>query len=139
MRHRCGPYSRTGPFLAARHSAAGDCDFQAIAATRPLALHEVERGRVHAVAQAGGLGAVIEEVAQVRVTLDAPHLRALHADAAVGVDLDVLFGNGRPEAGPAGARVELSLRAEQGILAAHATENPLGVQLPVLAGEGALG
>src|ERR1039458_5987571 len=62
--------------------AAFGCDAEVTVAAMPpanccpptLALHEIQRGRVHAVAQAGRLGAVIEEVAQVRVALDAPHL-----------------------------------------------------------------
>src|SRR5208337_1451914 len=95
--------------------------------------------RVHAVAQAGGLGAVVEDVAQVRVALGAQHFVAGHTDAAVGLVLHVLLGDRLPEAGPAGAGVELGRRAEQRVLAADAAEDPLGVQVPVLAGEGALG
>src|SRR5271169_2564125 len=69
----------------------------------PLALDEQQRCRVHAVAQAGRLGAVVEDVAEVGVALGALDLVAGHAQAAVGVLLHVLLRDGLPEAGPAGA------------------------------------
>jgi len=54
------------------------------------------------------------------VALAAEHFGALHAEAAVGFLGDVLFGDGSPEARPAGAGLELSVGAEQRIAAADA-------------------
>jgi hypothetical protein len=51
---------------------------------------EAKGGRVEAVAQAGGLGAVVEEVAQVRAAVERTHLGALHAGGVVGVRGDIV-------------------------------------------------
>ena len=50
--------------------------------------------------------------------------------------LDILFGERRPKAGPASARLIFSLRAEESRVAADATEEALLVQIPILPGEG---
>src|SRR5436190_4052774 len=75
---------------------------------------ERERDRVHAVAVTRrGLRGVVEEMAEVRVTGGAPHLRADHAEAAV---LDQPYGvgvGGVVERWPAAVRVELRRRPEQ--------------------------
>ena len=76
-------------------------------------LVEVERQAVHAVALAGGLRAVGEDVAEVRAAAPAAHLGADHA---VGAVLDQLDGVGDlrlVEARPAAARLELRRRVEQ--------------------------
>src|SRR5271157_3784093 len=104
-----------------------------------LALDEEQRRRIHAVAQAGRLGAIVEDVSQVRVTFCTQHLVAGHAKAAVRVLLYVLLRDRFPEARPAGAGIELGGGGEQGVLAAHATEDAFGMQVPVLAGERLLG
>jgi hypothetical protein len=58
--------------------------------------HEVEGGRVHAVAQAGGFGAVVEDVAEVGVAFAAEDFGSGHEPALVG-----LLGDGvRVDAGP---------------------------------------
>src|SRR5690606_39255116 len=49
---------------------------------------ELQAGGVDAVAEPGGLRAVLEDVAQVRVAAVAGHLRAAHPVAVVGVQVD---------------------------------------------------
>src|SRR5690606_910631 len=62
---------------------------------------EVERGRVHAVALAGGGGPVGEDVAEVRVAGAAADLRAHHAVARVGEEPHPVWRDRLPEARPA--------------------------------------
>src|SRR5258705_100188 len=77
------------------------------AVQRPaLRLREPERDGVDAVPQAGGFGAVTEQVAQVRVAAAARHLTLHGARAGLAVH-HVFFGDGLPVAGPSGSGVEL--------------------------------
>src|SRR6266508_2518096 len=62
-----------------------------------------ERGGVDAVAQAGGPGTVLEDVAEVAAARAAVHLGARHPQHAIGLGVHAAF-HGRPEAGPAGPR-----------------------------------
>src|SRR3954468_11234975 len=84
-------------------------------------------------------GAVLEDMPQMRAALFAHHLGSPHAECAVGFSLHVFLGDRRPEAGPSRARLELGVRAEQGVRAAHAEVRPLLVVLIILARERALG
>src|SRR5580698_2083554 len=59
--------------------------------------------------------------------------------AGVGLHFDVVLGNGRPEAGPAGARIELGIRFKQRCPAAHALVSAGLMIVPVLARECRLG
>src|SRR5215469_639110 len=52
---------------------------------------------------------------------------------------DVLFGNGLPKAGPAGAGLEFGLRVEQDRVAADAVIKPIRVITGISASKGALG
>src|SRR5439155_4571906 len=52
--------------------------------------------------------------------------------------LDILFGERRPKAGPASARLKLGLRAEESRVAADATEETPLVQIPIGPGKGHL-
>src|SRR6202011_4379457 len=82
---------------------------------------ELERRRVDAVAQAGRLRAVVEDVAQVATAIAALHFGAAHAVAAVRFRLDgFLLGRG-VEARPARTRVELLVRAEQNLATTSAS------------------
>src|SRR5256885_1530680 len=98
---------------------------------------ERQRQAVHAVAQARGLGAVVEDMAQVAAAAAAMHLGAQHAVGAV-----LARGHGLvqrlPEAGPAGAAVELGLGREQRQRAARAGKGAGAVLLVQGAGAGAL-
>src|SRR6185503_14261852 len=104
-----------------------------------LRLLELERRGVHAVAQARGLGAVVEDVPEVRVATRAQHLGALREPAVVLLLRDVLLRHRLEEARPAGAGVELGLGAEERQAAAGALVHARVLGGVVLAGEGALG
>src|SRR5487761_2270766 len=95
----------------------------------------MERGRVDAVAQARGPGAVGEDVAQVRSALRALDLDAAHAMAHILDCLQVFFVHRRIETGPAAAGFELGSGTEQLGVAANAAIRPVVVKIPVLAGE----
>jgi hypothetical protein len=69
----------------------------------------------------------------------AQNLRAHHAEAAVRAELDVLRHRGLKEAGPAGAGVELCVRAEQLRPAPGAAIDAVVLDVPVGAREGSLG
>jgi hypothetical protein len=100
---------------------------------------KAERGGVDAVAQAGGRGAVVEDVGQVGVALAAQRLGAAHEQAVIGLGAHVLRGGRRPETRPAGTGLKLFVAAEQGVAAAHAAIHTGFVIIPVAAGKGALG
>ncbi len=72
-----------------------------------------ERGRVDAVAQPGRLGAVVERVAEMRVTPHTVDLSADHAVAHVALGADIFGGHRLEKPRPAGAGVELRVRAKQ--------------------------
>jgi hypothetical protein len=72
-------------------------------------LYEPHCSGVHAVAQSGWTGTVIEDVAQMRIALATGNCRALHAKGHVLYFKDVLLGNGLPEAWPSRTGFELGL------------------------------
>src|SRR5437667_11988876 len=67
-----------------------------------LFFFEFQRGGVDAIAEASGPRAVVKDVPEVRVADAAFDFRALHTEARVAGELDVLFRDGRPEARPPG-------------------------------------
>src|SRR4029079_12963886 len=81
---------------------------------------ELERDSVHAIAQARGLGPVVEHVAQMPAAAAAMHLRARHEQAFVVGGGDGVLQR-RIEAGPAGAAVELGGGGEERQVAAGAS------------------
>src|SRR5579862_5724944 len=85
--------------------------------------NELQRHAVVAIAQAGGLGTVVEHVALVSQALGAVVLGALLDDLEVGL-LAQCAGRLGIETRPAGAAVELPLRLEQRQAAAEADEGP---------------
>ena len=99
---------------------------------------ELQRHAVHAVAQAGGLGPVVEHVAEMAAAATAMHLGAQHEQAAVAGGADGVVER-RVEAGPAGAAVELGGGGEQRQVAAGAVVGAGAVLLVERAGAGALG
>src|SRR6185369_13803636 len=103
---------------------------------RLFLLHQVEGSRVHAVAQAGGAGAVVEDVAEVATAAAAQDLGAHHPEGAVLVVLHRLGPDRLPEAGPAGSGVELGVAREQLLPAGGADEDARPVVVPVGVGEG---
>ena len=99
---------------------------------------EVQRGRIHAVAQARVGGPVGKHVAQVGAALGADGLGAHHAVAGVGDFLDGA-GHRLREARPAAAGVELGGGIEQLGAAADAVVAAVVPHRLVFAGEGPLG
>src|SRR5271166_1485381 len=74
-------------------------------------------------------------MAEVGGAIGAQHPRALPEETHGGLGSDVVFRNRRPETGPARARIELLLRAEQRVAAADATVNSLlRSDFPITAG-----
>src|SRR5688572_23401234 len=93
--------------------------------------NEAERHRVHAVAQAGGSRAVVENMAEMRgATCAADFLPARAGGLALALD-QVMARDGLPEARPAGAGVVLGLGVVQRGIAADAAIEPRP-RLPVV-------
>ncbi|MPN07573.1 hypothetical protein SDC9_154844 [bioreactor metagenome] len=99
---------------------------------------EIQRGRVHAVAQAGVGGTVGKDMAQMGSAVAAHSLGAYHAVAAVH-DIGDGAGQGLVKAGPAAAGVKLGMGVEQLVAAADAVIAAIGPELLVFAGERPLG
>src|SRR5580692_5649054 len=99
-------------------------------------LYESHRCRVHAVTQPRGSGAVIEDVAQMRIAQSAGNGRANLHQASIDSIHNILLRDGLPEARPARARIELGCRIEQSQIAADATEDAAVMQVPTVAGKG---
>ena len=100
---------------------------------------EIKRSGVDAIAEAGGAGAVGEDVAEVGVALGAAHFDAAHAVAGV---FDGAQGGVRHRfevTRPAAAGIELRGRVEQGRGAADAAVDAVLVVVPILAGKRPLG
>src|SRR5438093_12967400 len=113
-------------------------------APRPLLLlallrDERHRRRVHAVAQAGRRGAVVEDMAEMSAAARARHLVAHHAETAVDGGLHMGLRDRGPEARPAGSGFELGGGVEQLEPAARALVDASGMVVPVGACEGRLG
>ena len=71
--------------------------------------NEAQRRGVHTVAKPGRLRAVVEDVTEMRVAEFAAYGGAHHAEGGVPLLDDVLLSDGSPEAGPAGAGLELRI------------------------------
>src|SRR5579883_1528488 len=99
---------------------------------------KIQGKAVHAVAQAGGLRPVVEDVAKMPAAAAAMHLRSQHPEGTVLGDADGVVER-LIEARPAGAALELGLGGEQGQVAAGAGEDALAVLVQERAGPGALG
>src|SRR5580698_3682626 len=116
------------------HSSIFNHHFQSL---RSGELNEMERQGVHAVAKPGWPGTVVEYMAEMRVAEAARDRGARHAERKVADLAHVFLRNGLPEAGPAGARLEFGLGAEQGRGAANAAIEAFVVIVPIFAGIGA--
>src|ERR1700722_8083365 len=99
---------------------------------------ELQRKTVHAVAQAGRLRTVIEDVAEMAAAATAMNFATQHAEGAV-----FPFAHGIVErlieARPAGAAFEFGFRREQRQVAAGAGEDTFAVLLQQRAGPRTLG
>src|ERR1700759_26022 len=87
-----------------------------------------QRKTVHAVAQAGRLRSVVENVAEMAAAAAAMDLGAQHAEGAVFRLADRILQR-LVEAGPAGAAFELGVGGEQRQVAAGAGEGALAMLL----------
>src|SRR5437879_6101098 len=105
----------------------------------PLSLDEAQGRGVHAVAEAGGFGPVIEDVPEMSVASAARDGRPGDAQAEIRMLFDVLFRKRRPEARPAGPGFEFRVRAEQRRVAADAAVQAFVVKIPVRSGKRPLG
>src|SRR6185369_11323022 len=103
-----------------------------------LLLLELERRAVHAIALAGRLGAIREDMAEMAAALGAMDLGSGHEVAGVGRGLDGV-GDRRPEGRPARAAFVLGTRVEQGLAAAGTAEGASALLVVERAGEGPLG
>src|ERR1700750_351532 len=88
-----------------------------------LLLLEGQRSTVDAVAHSRGLWTVGKEMAEVGSAGRARHLDALHPVRVVFVSLDRFGRDGKPEARPSAARLELLVRGEQGSVTGSAVVN----------------
>jgi hypothetical protein len=100
---------------------------------------EVEGGGVDAVELAGGVGAVGEDMTEVAAALGTGNFDATHAEGAVVMEVDGVFGEGLEETGPAGSGLELGVGFEEGSVAGGAVVEAVGVVIDEGAGEGAFG
>src|SRR5580704_918490 len=75
-----------------------------------LLLLEVQRRRIHAIAQLRRLRTIVEDVPQMRAALAAHRFDAPHPVAVVFFGLDVVFRHRRIEARPAAAGIVFRLR-----------------------------
>src|SRR6516164_339274 len=99
---------------------------------------KVKRRPIHAIAQPGGLRAIVENVAEMAAAAAAMHLGAGHEEAAVGLRLDRLLDR-RRKARPSRSAVELGIGGEQRLAATGAVVDALAVFLVERARAGALG
>src|SRR5215469_15120547 len=98
---------------------------------------EVERDAVHAVALAGRVRSVVEDMAEMPAAPAAVDFGSRHEEAAVGFGSDC-FVERCPEAGPAGAAVEFGVGRKQQLPAAGAMVEPGPILLVERARPGAL-
>jgi hypothetical protein len=85
------------------------------------------------------LRSIVKHVTEMRAALAARHFGSPHHETIVLLDLDALFGYGRPKTRPAGAGVELGIGREKLIATARAPIQSLFMMIPILAGERSLG
>src|SRR5712692_7446922 len=100
---------------------------------------ERQRARIDAVPLTGRPGTVVEDVAKVTAAAAAHDLGTPHQQAVIRPQLDRLGDRGLVEARPAGARVELGVRAEQPGATAGAPVEAVLVVVDVRTGERHLG
>ena len=99
---------------------------------------KIERHAVHAVALAGRLGTIVENMAEMAAAAAAMNFGSCHEEAAVCLGFDRLVER-RPKARPSGAAVELGVRRKDGLTAAGAVIHPAAILLVERARSGAFG
>src|SRR5208283_5406672 len=93
--------------------------------------HETQRRGVDAIAQSGGSGTVVENMAEVRAVNRTAHLGAGHPKARIGLRDDEFRLDRLGETGPAGAAVELVAAVKQRGVAADRKKDPILVVVPI--------
>src|SRR5664280_2987698 len=96
-----------------------------------LPRHETQRGGVDAIAQPGGRGAIIENMAEVGAIHRATRFDAGHPEARIAILGDEPRFNWLRETGPAGAAVEFVAAVEQRGVAADGKIDPVLVVVPI--------
>ena len=81
---------------------------------------QIQRGRIDAVAKAGGTRSIREYVAQMRIASAAKDFLAHHPVAGISLDFYFRFIYRRIETWPAGTGMKFCLRREERLAAAHA-------------------
>lgn len=105
----------------------------------PLCIPEFQCRRVEAIAQPRGWWAIFENVAQVGIASAAHHFHAAHEQRIIHDQRDMVFIDRLPEAGPAGARIELGIGIKEGLAATVAGEGTFLLRVPVDTRESAFG
>lgn len=75
-------------------------------------LNKLQRGGIHAVTQIGRLGAIIENMAQVRLAFGTRNGVTTHPQAYVAAGADIFLGDRRPKTGPSRPRIEPRIGTE---------------------------
>src|SRR5690242_15372675 len=96
-----------------------------------FARYKLQCSGVHAVAQAGRRGSIIEDVSEMGTAVPATSLCARHERTAVLVQREVVFIHRLKETRPAGSGVEFRCRIEQRLAAADAAIDAVGMVVPV--------
>src|SRR6185437_3021183 len=120
-------------------TASGDGGLGGRRSALLLFLVELQRGAVEAVAQPCRLWPIVEQVAEVAAALGAVNLGPTHVVARVDVGFHGIGSQRSEEARPARTGIELRVRVEQRLAAAHALVHAVLLGVPVLAGEGPFG
>src|ERR1017187_6942185 len=106
--------------------------------SRLLTAGKIQRSRVDAVTQAGGVRAILEHMAEMGAAARTVDFGARHAMGLIHMRVHPLGRHGQPEARPARAGVVLGIRAEQLLAAAHAGIDTRLLVIGVRAAEGRL-
>ena len=136
--NRKAPVRGTGAQLPGRATIAGPKPADDSGRRWPRAGWNTSAKTVDAVAQAGRLRPVVEDVAEMAAAAAAMHFGAQHAEGAVLGLADRVFER-LVEARPAGAALEFRLGGEQRQVAAGAGEDALAMLLEQRAGARPLG
>ena len=97
------------------------------------------RRRVYAIPQPRGLGAVIEHMAQMGITLTAHNLGSDHEMAGISLLADGRRRDRLPITGPTTTSVKLGATIEQGLTTADAAIGAAGKMIPVASRKGWFG
>src|SRR5581483_234678 len=104
-----------------------------------FALLQVQRRRIHAIAQASRRRAILEHVPKVGITSRATRFRTNHPVTAIGELRNRTWIDWLVEAWPASARIEFGIGVKQRLPATDTRVNTLLFGIPVFAGKRRLG